>query len=90
MHRKGSTKAGTGRRSKGTMRLLPLAIAAALLSLPAIAAADPYSAPPIFITLRPERPLVTEIAKPAATLDPAKTRIIVTPKIEGAVRSSPF
>jgi hypothetical protein len=67
-----------------------LSIAAALATLAATASAEVHELKPVPIVVKPARPLVTEIAKPAAAIDAAKVKAPVLPKIAEAVSSGPF
>lgn len=53
-------------------------------------AKPPAEVPTIQVTLRPERPLVTEIAKPTPTLEASAAKQTSVPKIAGAVQGAPF
>ncbi len=67
----------------------------AFAALTAIAPRRAVAGPPseistIVVSVRPQRPLVTELAKPGATIDASAEKKATLPKIEGAVKSAPF
>jgi len=66
------------------------ALAAALFTFATAASAEVHELKPVPIVVKPARPLVTEIAKPAANIDAAKLQTPVVPKIAEAVSSGPF
>jgi hypothetical protein len=74
------------------MDMRPIAIALVLASIlfETAAFADVVETPPVKITARPPRPLVTEVAAPQKTLLAADPAPSFTPRVAQAVTKSAF